>query len=216
MREALASVTLPAEPEDGQHSERASDLVVMAHTLEQQEGADQVVYNSLVAAICGALEQGLEAGNAEISQRWSISGPRDYVSRMLRGLSEGDFFRRETHHWREEGTGRRRQRSTFNLNRDNELVGRMLTARLGPAAPVPSAAEGNGAPPAAEPTADATPPEAADEPQPNAEQLALVDGEAAAEPEDPTEAAPPVEPPSPPVEDDLDDEPQPRNGRRRL
>ena len=208
VREALAAVTLPAEPEDGQHSERVSDLVVMAHTLEQQEGADQVVYNSLVAAICGALEQGLEAGNAEISQRWSISSPRDYVSRMLRGLSEGDFFRRETHHWREEGTGRRRQRSTFNLNRDNELVGRMLTARLGPAAPVLSAAEGNGAPPA-EPVADATPPDAADEPQPDAGQLALVDGEAAAD------SAPPVEPPSPPVEDELDDEPQPRNVRRR-
>ena len=210
VREALAAVTLPAEPEDGQHSERASDLIVMAHTLEQQEGADQVVYNSLVAAICGALEQGLEAGNAEISQRWSISSPRDYVSRMLRGLSEGDFFRRSTHHWREEDTGRRRQRSTFNLNRDNELVGRMLTARLGPAAPVVSAAEGNGTPPA-EPATDATPPDTADEPQPDAAQLALVDSEPAAE----AEVAPSVEPAPPPVEEELDDEPQPRNVRRR-
>ena len=218
VREALAAMSLPAEPEDGQSPERVSDLVVMAHTLEQQEGAEQVVYNSLVAAICGALEQGLEAGNAEISQRWSINGPRDYVSRMLRSLSEGDFFRRSTHHWREEGTGRRRQRSTFNLNRDNELVGRMLTARLGPAAPVLSAAEGNGAPPAepvSEPVADAdATPDTADEPQPDAEQLALVDGEATAEPE----AAPPVEVPTPAAEDDLDDvydEPQPRNVRRR-
>ena len=211
VREALASVALPTEPEDGQNSERVSDLVVMAHTLEQQEGADQVVYNSLVAAICGALEQGLEAGNAEIAQRWSINGPRDYVSRMLRGLSEGDFFLRATHHWREEGTGRRRQRSTFNLNRDNELVGRMLTARLGPTAPVLSAAEGNGAPPA-EPVADATTPDTADEPQTDAGQLALVDAG------DTTDAAPPVEPPTTPVEDDLDevyDEPQPRNVRRR-
>ena len=206
VREAVAAITLPAEPEDGQNSERVSDLVVMAHTLEQQEGADQVVYNSLVAAICGALEQGLEAGNAEIAQRWSINGSRDYVSRMLRGLSEGDFFRRSTHHWREEGTGRRRQRSTFNLNRDNELVGRMLTARLGPAAPVLSAAEGNGEPPAD------TPPEEADEPQTDAGQLALVDSG------DTADAAPPAEPPPPPVEDDLDevyDEPQPRNVRRR-
>ena len=208
VREALAAVTLPADTEDGQHSERVSDLVVMAHTLEQQEGADQVVYNSLVAAICGALEQGLEAGNAEIAQRWSINGPRDYVSRMLRGLSEGDFFRRSTHHWREEGTGRRRQRSTFNLNRDNELVGRMLTARLGPAAPVPSAAEGNGAPPA-EPVADTTPPDAVDEPQPDAEQPALVDAG------DTADAAPPVEPPPPTIEDEIFDEPQPRNVRRR-
>ena len=215
VREAIAVITLLPEPDDGQNSERVSDLVVMAHTLEQQEGAEQVVYNSLVAAICGALEQGLEAGNAEIAQRWSISSPRDYVSRMLRGLSEGDFFRRSTHHWREEGTGRRRQRSTFNLNRDNELVGRMLTARLGPAAaPVPIADEGNGAP-SAEAVADATPPDAADEPQSDAEQLALVDGEATADAEAPTEAASPIEPPPPPVEDELDDEPQPRNVRRR-
>ena len=217
VREALAAVTLPPDPEDGQNSERVSDLVVMAHTLEQQEGADQVVYNSLVAAICGALEQGLEAGNPEISQRWSINGPRDYVSRMLRGLSEGDFFRRSTHHWREEDTGRRRQRSTFNLNRDNELVGRMLTARLGSAA--------NGAPPAeseAEADDDAAPPNTADEPQAQAqddvEQLALVDSEPVAQAEDATEAEPTVEPPPPPVEEDLDeifDEPQPRNVRRR-
>ena len=136
---------------------------------------------------------------------------------MLRGLSEGDFFRRSTHHWREEGTGRRRQRSTFNLNRDNELVGRMLTARLGPAAPVPIAAEGNGATPA-EPVADAR-------------RRRRHSGRAAArrrttgaggqrtslqrprsKPRLPSNRRPP------PVEDELDDvydEPQPRNVRRR-
>ena len=174
VREALDSVALPTEPEDGQHSERISDLILMAHTLENREGADQVVYNSLVSEICGALEQGLAAGNAEIAQRWSIGGPRDYVSRTLRGLSEGDFFRRTTHSWREEGTGRRRQRSVFNLNRDNELVGRMLTARLGPAA--------NGGPPA-EPEAEP------DEPQADAAQLEPVDGAGAAE--DTPKAGPP-------------------------
>ena len=207
VREAIAAISLPAEPQDGRHSERVSDLVVMAHTLEQQEGASQVVYNSLVAAISGALDQGLAAGNAEISQRWSDANSRDYVSRLLRGLSEGGFFLRSTHHWREEGSGRRRQRSTFNLNRDNELVGRMLTARLGPAA--------GGAPPA-EPTGGAASPESAspesesaDEPQADAGQPALVDSETAGE--DST----PVAPPPPPVEDDIDDEPQPRNVRRR-
>ncbi len=226
VREAIAAITLPAEPEDGQISERVSDLVVMAHTLEQQEGAEQVVYNSLVAAICGALEQGLEAGNAEISQRWSINGPRDYVSRMLRGLSDGDFFRRSTHHWREEGTGRRRQRSTFNLNRDNELVGRMLTARIGPAAPGVSAAEGNGAP-HAEPVAEAPPVGDTDEPQPQAKRERPArnsrTGRRRAQPQEepeqpPLSAAAAPEPPVPPAEDDPDeifDEPQPRNVRRR-
>ena len=210
VREALTSVALPAEPEDDQHSGRVSDLILMAHTLEHQEGANQVVYNSLVAAICGALEQGLAAGNAEIAQRWSDAGSRDYVSRMLRGLSQGDFFRRSTHHWREEDTGRRRQRSTFNLNRDNELVGRILTARLGPDA---------AAAPPAEPAAEATPPEAVDEPQADAEQLALVDSDATIDIEVTADSAPPIEPPPPAiVEDDsyeVEDEPQPKNVRRR-
>ncbi len=183
VRDALDSVSLPAEPEDGQHSERVSDLILMAHTLENREGADQVIYNSLVSEICGALEQGLAAGNAEIAQRWSIGGTRDYVSRTLRGLSEGDFFRRTTHSWREEGTGRRRQRSVFNLNRDHELVGRMLIARLGPAAN-----DGPSAEPEAEP----------DEPQADAAQLKLVAGADAAD------DAPEAGPPPTSAEDDAD------------
>ena len=212
VREALAAVSMPTEPEDGQNSERVSDLVVMADTLEHRQGVSHVAFNFLVAEICGALEQGLEAGNAEIAQRWGSANSRDYVARMLRGLTEGDFFRRAVYSWREEDTGRRRQRRTFNLNRDNELVGRLLTARLGPAA--------NGAPPI-DPDGDAASPSPAPvsddvaEPEPQAEQeqtpvadtaepVAVVDTES--------------EPAAPPVEDDLDevyDEPQPRNVRRR-
>ena len=64
VREALAAISLPAEPEDGQNSERVSDLVVMADTLEHRQGVSHVAFNFLVAEICGALEQGLEAGNA--------------------------------------------------------------------------------------------------------------------------------------------------------
>ena len=228
VRETLAAVNLPAEPEDGQNPERVSDLIVMADTLEHRQGVSHVAFNFLVAEICGALEQGLEAGNAEIAQRWSDAGSRDYVGRMLRGLSEGDFFRRATHNWREEGTGRRRQRRTFNLNRENELVGRMLTARLGPAA--------NDAPPA-EPAGEAAPPPEAvdDEPQPPAEQeqLPLSDAaepqsdageqpDAAEQPSDgeqpAAEAVEASEPPIAPVEDDPFeemDEPQPKNVRRR-
>ena len=215
VREALAAVSMPTEPEDGQNSERVSDLVVMADTLEHRQGVSHVAFNFLVAEICGALEQGLEAGNAEIAQRWGSVNSRDYVSRMLRGLTEGDFFRRAVYSWREEDTGRRRQRRTFNLNRDNELVGRLLTARLGPAA--------NGTPPI-EPDGDTLTPSAAPvsdeslevaEPEPQAEQEQTPAPEAA-EPVAVADTEP--EPAAPPVEDDLDevyDEPQPRNVRRR-
>ena len=212
VREALAAVSMPTEPEDGQNSERVSDLVVMADTLEHRQGVSHVAFNFLVAEICGALEQGLEAGNAEIAQRWGSANSRDYVSRMLRGLTEGDFFRRAVYSWREEDTGRRRQRRTFNLNRDNELVGRLLTARLGPAA--------NGTPPI-DPDGDAaslSPTPVSDdvaEPEPQAEQEQAPVPEAA-EPVAVADTEP--EPAAPPIEDDLDevyDEPQPRNVRRR-
>ena len=212
VREALAAISLPAEPEDGQNSERVSDLVVMADTLEHRQGVSHVAFNFLVAEICGALEQGLEAGNAEIAQRWGSFNSRDYVSKMLRSLTEGDFFRRAVYSWREEDTGRRRQRRTFNLNRDNELVGRLLTARLGPAA--------NGTPPI-DPDGDAASPS----PAPASDEVAEPEPQAEQEPPPVTDAAEPVEvadtepePAAPPVEDDPDevyDEPQPRNVRRR-
>ena len=218
VREALAAVSIPAEPEDGQNSERVSDLVVMADTLEHRQGVSHVAFNFLVAEICGALEQGLEAGNAEIAQRWGSSNSRDYVSRMLRGLTESDFFRRAVYSWREEDTGRRRQRRTFNLNRDNELVGRLLTARLGPAAngTPPIDPDGSDAQPSAAPVSDE-----AVEPEPQAEQEqapVAAEQQSDAEEQPDAETVEASEPSAPPVEDDLDevyDEPQPRNVRRR-
>ena len=220
VRESLSEASLPAAPDDGQASERVSDLIVMAHTLEHRQGVSHVAFNFLVAEVCGALEQGLAAGNEQIAGRWSDTGTRDYVGKMLRGLSEGGFFRRGTHTWRDESSGRRRQRSTFNLDRDNELVGRMLTARLGPAANTtpPLEPAGDPAPPPSE-DADATQattePQASVEQQPDAGQLALVDSEESAE-ATPAPEEPDAEQPPPPVEEDeVYDEPQPRNVRRR-
>ena len=212
VREALAAMDLPPQPEGDQNPERVSDLIVMADHLEHRQGVSHVAFNFLVAEICDALEQGLAAGNAEIALRWSDNGSRDFVGKMLRGLSDGDFFRRAVHSWREEDTGRRRQRRTFNLNRDNELVGRVLRARLGSAA--------NGTPPVdplvespAAAAADAPEHSAEEEPQ-AVEQLALVDGENGAEPQDAIEPPPP--PPEPvDIDEDYVDEPQPRNVRRR-
>ncbi|MCY4652287.1 MAG: NYN domain-containing protein [Dehalococcoidia bacterium] len=219
VRDVLAAITLPDSSEDEKNTERVSDLIVMADHLEHRQGVSHVAFNFLVAEICTALEQGLEAGNPEIAQRWSNYGSRDYVSKMLRGLSEADMFRRAVYSWREGDSGRRRQRRTFNLNRNHELVGRVLIDRLGPSA--------NGTPPVDpiensgigdEP--DATP-VMADQEQQTVEQSALVNGGSEASAVVEAEPAPPVipeepAPPAPPddIEEDYD-EPQPRNVRRR-
>ena len=216
VREALAAAALPADPDDGQHPERVSDLVVMADTLEHRQGVSHVAFNFLVAEICGALEQGLAAGNADITQRWAGVISRDYVGRMLRGLREGEFFRQATHTWRDEASGRRRQRRTFNLNRENALVGRMLAARLGPAA--------NGGPPGAESAAaeveSAADETAADGAAMDAETQSVdvgtdsVVADAVAGDGNGVTAAP-GQPALPMVDDEILDEPQPRTVRRR-
>ena len=238
LRDALTATPLPTEPEDNQNPERVSDLIVMAHTLEHRQGVSHVAFNFLVAEICTALEQGLAADNTEIAQRWSSLASRDYLSKMLRGLSDGDFFRRSTHSWRDEASGRRRQRRTFNLNRENQLVSRMLTARLGPAAigqppneptsglptdepddvPATTAATVADAaaiePPANYPTNYAQPQPQPTTPEPDA---ATPDAAPTAPPEDPGEPQPLPDEPQPPLDDlpDEFDEPQPRTVRRR-
>ena len=60
--------------------------------------------------------QGLEAGNPDITQRWGQSSSRTYVSKMLRSLSDGEFFLKGNHSWRDETSGQNRRRRTFNLN----------------------------------------------------------------------------------------------------
>jgi hypothetical protein len=122
---------LPGEPSDGHAAERVSDLIVMADTLEHREGVSHVAFNFLVSEIGDALAQGLEADDAEITQRWAQASSKTYVSRMLRSLSDGGFFQKGNHSWREEATGQNKRRRTFNLNRDNPLVQQMLEARWG-------------------------------------------------------------------------------------
>ena len=226
VREAMSSITLPPEPEDGQDSERISDLLVMADHLEHHHGTSHVAYNFLIAEVCTALEQGLAAGNDQIARHWGDVAARDYVGKVLRGLSDGGFFRRSTYTWREEGTGRRRQRNTLNLVRENELVGRMLTARLGPAAnsspPVDASVatilESGEAPVpeqhlteqavAEQPASDQP---ASDQELPPVEQLSLVNGSETSE----TEAVSDPAPAQDEADEEFVDEPQPRNVRRR-
>ncbi len=223
VQQVVASISLPDDPADGRNPERVSDLIVMADHLEHRQGTRHVAFTYLVDEVCSALEQGLEAGNPQIARHWTDVGTKDYVSKALRGLSDNGVFKRSIIAWRVEG--QRRQRRIINLVRDNDLVERILTARLGPGA--------NSTPPAEPPgPAAATEIEAevqaqdeqpvVDEAQPvEEEQIAPVNGNSEAEPEPEPEPQPvAVADDTPqPVEDDTDDEvfdePQPRSTRRR-
>ena len=145
MEEALASVPLPDKPEDGHTPERVSDLIVMADTLEHREGVSHVAFNFLVGEVCDALQQGLQAEDAGITQRWGETSSKSYISKMLRGLSDGGFFQKGTHTWRDEESGVNKRRRTFNLDRENDLVRQVLQATWGDlAASTPPGPNGTG------------------------------------------------------------------------
>jgi hypothetical protein len=132
LAEALAGLDLPEDPGDGLTSQRAADLLVMADTLEHREGISHVAFNFLVSEVCQALDQGLAAKHDEITQRWSQVYSRAYVSKMYRGLSDGNLFNRGWHSWRDDAAGQTRRRRTFNLDRSNPVIQRVLNARWEP------------------------------------------------------------------------------------
>ena len=130
--EATAAFDLPQGPGDGMDSQRIADLIVMADTLEHREGISHVAFNFLVAEVCQALEQGLEADYGEITQRWTQVYSRAYVSKMFRGLSSANLFNRGWHSSRDETSGIVRRRRTFNLDRSNPVVEQVLKSRWEP------------------------------------------------------------------------------------
>ncbi|MDA0264707.1 MAG: NYN domain-containing protein [Chloroflexi bacterium] len=129
VQEAISSLGMPTDPDDGLLADRVSDLIIMANTLENREGISHVAFNFLVSEVCDALAQGLEAGDTEITQRWSQASSRTYVSKMFRSLSEGEFFLKGNHSWRDETSGQNRRRRTFFLNHENSLVEQMIGVR---------------------------------------------------------------------------------------
>jgi len=147
LQEAISSLGMPTEPDDGQQAERVSDLIFMANTLEHQEGISHVAFNFLVSEICDALGQGIEAGHTDITQRWGQASSRTYVSKMLRSLSDGEFFLKGNHSWRDENSGQNRRRRTFNLNHDHPLVEQALAARSEDAAPPTSESDSSSSEP---------------------------------------------------------------------
>ena len=150
LRDAVDKLDMPAEPDDGLLADRVSDLIFMANTLENQEGISHVAFNFLVSEICNALGQGLEAGHADITQRWGQASSRTYVSKILRSLSDGEFFLKGNHSWRDETSGQNRRRRTFNLNHEHPLVQQAIAVRsdgsVQPAAPESSYSSGRDEP----------------------------------------------------------------------
>ena len=135
LEETLSQLELPKGPGDGLDGRRIADLVIMADSLEHQEGISHVAFNFLLAEICGALQQGLEAEHPEITGRWGGRiYSRTYVTRLLRGLGDKDVFVRDWHQEKSEETGRSRRFRTFNLNRTHPLVKEAVVSQWGPEA----------------------------------------------------------------------------------
>ena len=131
--ETLAQLELPRGPGDGQDGRRLTDLVIMADMLEHQEGITHVAFNFLLAEVCGALQQGLDAEHPEVTSRWGgRTYSRTYVTRLLRELGDKEIFLRDWHQERNVETGRTSRFRTFNLNRSHPLVREALVSQWGP------------------------------------------------------------------------------------
>jgi uncharacterized LabA/DUF88 family protein len=129
MAETMSQLEFPEGPDDGRDARRVADLIVMADTLEHQEGVNQVAFNFLVSEVCSALEEGMKAGQEEITQHWGQAHSRAYVTRLARSLANGGIFQRGWHTDRDPDSGRNRRHSTFNLNRNHSLVQKVLEAQ---------------------------------------------------------------------------------------
>jgi uncharacterized LabA/DUF88 family protein len=129
MADSIAQMELPEGPDDGQDAQRIADLIVMADTLEHREGGNQVAFNFLVSEVCLALEEGLKAGQEEITQHWGQTHSRTYVTKLTRSLANGGIFQRGWHTSKDQDSGRSRRHSTFNLNRSHPLVQKVLEAQ---------------------------------------------------------------------------------------
>ena len=117
---------VPDVPDDGLNGQRITDLIVMADSLEQREDVSHVAFNFLVAEVCQALDQGLAADNEVIRQRWGEASSRNYVSKMLRSMGNGNLFVRSWHSSPDEDSGRNKRRRTFYLDHENPLVKQVL------------------------------------------------------------------------------------------
>jgi uncharacterized LabA/DUF88 family protein len=129
MADTIAQLEFPEGPDDGQDAQRVADLIVMADTLEHREGFNQVAFNFLVSEVTLALEEGLKAGQEEITQHWGQGHSRTYITKLARSLGNGGIFQRGWHTSKDKESGRTRRHSIFYLNRSHPLVQKALEAQ---------------------------------------------------------------------------------------
>ena len=153
LTEALPALDLPAGPDDGLNGRRVADLIVMADTLEDRSDVSHIAFNFLVGEVCQALDEGLKAEHEEITDRWGKVYSKTFITRMVRGLGNGELFLKG---WRQvpaEGGGRPRRLSTFYLNREHPLVQGVLRARWDSQDP-PGESQDRPEPPASQPDSE--------------------------------------------------------------
>ena len=131
LKEAVAKLELQQSDDGGGESDRVADLVAMAYTLEERDGADQVMFNALCAEIGEALAAGIEAEDPHITSHWGDNHSRTYIVRLIRNLASNDVFLYRNVSVRDAETNRLRRRRVFGLNREHPLVGVALAQRLG-------------------------------------------------------------------------------------
>ena len=129
LAEALPALDLPSGPDDGLNGRRVVDLIVMADTLEDRSDVSHVAFNYLVGEVCEALDEGLKAEHEEITSRWGEAYSKNFVTRMVRELGNGELFVRGWQRVPSEDGARDRRLRTFYLNREHPLVQGVLRAR---------------------------------------------------------------------------------------
>ena len=111
LEEAVAKLQLQQSDDGGGESDRIADLVAMAYTLEERDGADQVMFNALCAEIGEALAAGIEAEDRHITSHWGDNHSRTYIVRLIRNLASNDVFLYRNVSVRDAETNRLRRRT---------------------------------------------------------------------------------------------------------
>ena len=105
----------------------------MAHTLEERDGADAVMFNALCNEISQAIAAGIDAADPTILAHWGNSGMASKVriTRLVRSMASKNIFEYRNISARDPETRRLRRRRVFSINRAHPLVEMSLALRLG-------------------------------------------------------------------------------------
>ena len=133
LAEAIIALELPHDAGPGDCVNRIADLITMAHTLEERDGADAVMFNALCNEISQAIAAGIDADDPTILAHWGNSGMASKVriTRLVRSMASKNIFEYRNISARDPDTNRARRRRVFSINRAHPLVEMALALRLG-------------------------------------------------------------------------------------